>query len=145
MKNTTWKTINGFTVYKISNNGIVMNVKTNRILKTNIDPYGYVRIDLQQKIDGIIKYRKTSIHRLLAENFIDNPNNYKYVNHIDANRINNNLNNLEWCTPKQNMHHARYITKNGTVISKQKIIKIVAENPTLSKDEIIDMLISNCK
>jgi hypothetical protein len=55
------------------------------------------------------------------------------------------LNNLEWCTAKQNMHHARYVTKNGTVISKQKIIKLVAENPTLNKNDIIDMLISNCR
>jgi hypothetical protein len=145
MKNINFKIVNGFTAYQININGDVLNLKTCKTLKSYVDTRGYVRIDLQQKIDGVIKYRRTSIHRLLAENFIENPNNYKYVNHIDANKLNNNLNNLEWCTQKQNLHHSRYITKNGSVISKQKILKIVEENPALNKNDIINMLILNCR
>ena len=102
-------------------------------------------IDIQEKINGVIKERKSSIHRLLAENFIPNPNNYEYVNHIDGNKANFDLSNLEWCTQKQNIYHSKHITKNGCVISRQKIFKIVEENPFLDKKEIIDMLISNCR
>lgn len=46
------------------------------------------------------------VHRLVAESFIPNPNNYPEINHIDSVRDNNNVNNLEWVTHKQNMHHA---------------------------------------
>ena len=145
MEEKIWKQINGFTRYKISNYGDILNVKSNRILKTHKDRSGYIRVDIQQKINGVIKERKSSIHRLLAENFIPNPNNYEYVNHIDANKSNFDLNNLEWCTQKQNIYHSKHITKNGCVISRQKILKIVEENPFLDKKEIIDMLISNCR
>ena len=145
MKEKKWKQINGFTRYKISNHGDILNVKTNRILKTYKDTSGYIRVDIQEKINGVIKERKSSLHRLLAENFIRNPNNYKCVNHIDGNKTNFDLCNLEWCTQKQNIYHSKHITKNGCVISRQKILKIVEENPFLDKKEIIDMLISNCK
>ena len=89
--------------YAISNLGNIINVKSGRLLKTNINPYGYKYVQLS--INGIrTTYR---IHRLVARAFVDNPDNKPYVNHIDGNKLNNNANNLEWVTAKENDNHAR--------------------------------------
>ena len=66
----------------------------------NKDGYRIVKLHLEE---GNI--RTVSVHRLVAENFIPNPNNYPQINHIDENRINNNVDNLEWCTATHNANH----------------------------------------
>lgn len=81
-------------------------IKRERILKVNYDKMGYQIIGLSK--NGKLKTR--TIHRIVAETFIDNPNNYKVINHIDCNKENNNVNNLEWCTQK---HNVRESFKNG--------------------------------
>ena len=55
-------------------------------------------------LDGKSKYYY--LHRLLAQNFIENPNDYPCVNHVDGNKLNNDIANLEWCTYSQNNKHA---------------------------------------
>lgn len=70
--------------------------------KGNINHDGYLRIKFS--IDGKV-FNKFS-HVLVAEHFIPNPNNFPQINHIDGNKLNNNVNNLEWCTASQNMQHA---------------------------------------
>jgi plasmid maintenance system antidote protein VapI len=68
-------------------------------------------------VDGKFEY----IHRLVAKAFIENPNNYTIVNHIDNNGLNNSVDNLEWCTPKHNTEHGVKCNKD---IKKDKIFKI---------------------
>jgi len=52
------------------------------------------------------KVKQLKIHRLIAQKFLPNPNNYPEVNHIDGNKLNNNPENLEWCDKKHNIRHA---------------------------------------
>ena len=97
-----WKIIDGFSRYLVSNTGRVKNVLRLRDLKF-YDRNGYKRIDLIN--DENIK-KKVTVHRLVAQAFIPNLNNKPQVNRKDGNRANNNVKNLEWCTPKENTAHA---------------------------------------
>lgn len=109
-----WKSIKGYEgFYSVSNLGRVRSEERkdrnghnykSRILKNVIGNkrMGYLQVHLSK--DGIAKWY--SIHRLVAEAFIENPNNYDIVNHIDNNPTNNNANNLEWTTYKGNMQWA---------------------------------------
>jgi hypothetical protein len=95
-----FKVINTHKNYSVSTDGVIKNNKTGRILKPSVGRY--VTITLY----GNAKTRNTSLHRLVAEQFIDNPEGKQYVNHLDGNKHNNHVANLEWCTPSENDIHA---------------------------------------
>ena len=92
IKKEIWVTVNGFTNYKVSTEGRVYNTKTKKYIANKGDG-GYWRVNLSQ--DG--KSRSVLLHRLVAETFLDNPNDLPEVNHIDENKDNNALVNLEYC------------------------------------------------
>ena len=71
-------------------------------MKLSINNSGYVQISLFQ--NG--KRKPVLVHRLVAENFLKNKENKPYVNHIDGNKLNNKMDNLEWCTCQENINHA---------------------------------------
>lgn len=83
-----------------------------KILKPSTITKGYKGITLTKDKK---RYPK-KVHRLVAEAFIPNPNNKPQINHIDCNKSNNNVNNLEWCTNSENQKHA---FKNGLNSSKK--------------------------
>lgn len=96
------KDITGFENYKISNDGKVWSNYKNDYLKQSINHKGYYMVSLSNK-----NMRKgCSVHRLVAIHFIPNPENKLQVNHIDGNKKNNDINNLEWTTNKENNKHA---------------------------------------
>ncbi|MCI2919085.1 HNH endonuclease [Staphylococcus hominis] len=103
-----WKYIKGTDdMYMISNKGRVKSLYKNIIRKTNINK-GYEMITIH--IKGKIK--SFSIHRLVAEAFIPNPENKPQINHIDENKLNNDVSNLMWCTAKDN---ANWGTRNERI------------------------------
>ena len=76
-----------------------------RILKQNVDEDGYFRINI--RLDR--KDKRFGVHRLVAATFISNPDNLPCVNHINGNKQDNSVENLEWCTVAYNNHHAEKI------------------------------------
>ena len=109
------KQIPGYENYKISEYGIVYSCYIHKIKRTSLHRQGYLMVGLTK--DGIEK--KWLIHRLVALAHIDNPNGYRYVNHIDGDKKNNHISNLEWVTSSDNQKHAY---KNGLKIASRKMI-----------------------
>lgn len=100
---TLWKQIPGYgDKYQISSCGDVINTVTGRVLKNVVNNQGYIRLNLSH--NGIVKMH--SVHRLVAEAFLPNPNNFPVVNHIDGNKANPSLCNLEWVSFSENTIHA---------------------------------------
>lgn len=99
-----WKAIKDFPLYEVSSDGRIRKATTKRIKAPEISKTGYptIRLSCGKAATG----KHFNIHRIVAETFIDNPNNYPCVNHIDGNKANNNVSNLEWCTYSHNNKHA---------------------------------------
>ena len=112
------KSIKNYSKYFIHKDGFVIskerkvrshNSKTSyrkideKVLKKSISTTGYYCVRLY---DDLKKHKLFYLHRLIAEYFIENPENKPFVNHKDGNKLNNSIENLEWCTQKENVDHA---------------------------------------
>lgn len=136
----TWKDIPGYEgLYQITEGGKVRNldrkvkiysktfIRKGRILKFHISCGGYYSL----RLTGHDHHKCYFLHRLMAMTFIPNPNGYKVVNHIDCNKLNNAISNLEWCTTAQNNQHSY---DNGRNPGSKKIsFKQVCEIRALRK------------
>ena len=116
-----WRDVVGYEgLYEVSNWGRVKSLPRNgtvkyaRILKPYVDKDGYHR----QMLSKNGKHTNYPIHRLVAEAFIPNPHNYPCVNHKDENKLNNNVNNLEWCSAKYNSNYGTAIERRSKKRSK---------------------------
>ena len=106
-----WKDIDDYPNYQISNYGRVKSIPRKRVKGKLLTPSrsncGYLKIYLMKDRKGYL----VSIHRLVAKAFIPNPNNLPEVNHIDGNKENNCVDNLEWVTKKDNVLHRFRVLK----------------------------------
>lgn len=106
-----WKPIKNYeNLYEISNLGRIRkiggknqfgNYKVDKMITPYKNEKGYLRVGLSKNN----KRKIFKLHRLVAEHFLPNPNNYPEINHIDFNKQNNRVDNLEWCTHKENIQH----------------------------------------
>jgi DNA-binding transcriptional regulator YiaG len=104
-----WKVIPAFGGrYEASERGEIRHSLNKNVRKARINKYGYLQLNFS-KNDGTGKSDTILIHRLIAMTFIPNPNNLPEVNHIDGNKQNNHVSNLEWCSYSENGKHSHKI------------------------------------
>lgn len=96
-----WKKIKGYETYEVSTTGRIRNIASGEVLKTPLNTWGYPSVTLC----GMWGRKNKTVHRIVAEAFIPNPNNLPEVNHKDEDKTNNNVENLEWMTKKENINH----------------------------------------
>lgn len=96
-------------LYTISSDGRVYSVRSGIYLKPRLSLDGYERVAL---CNGSVR-REYRVHRLVAEAFIENPDNLPQINHKDFNKLNNYIDNLEWCTDYENAHYSIGAGRDG--------------------------------
>lgn len=92
--------------YEIYENGNIYDLKNKKFLSPYVNDDGYYSIGLSSIRNGVKKSRAFLLHRLVATAFISNPDNLPMINHKDGNKLNPNVDNLEWCTARHNNIHA---------------------------------------
>ena len=108
-----WKTLSLNPNYRISDDGRLYNIKTHRELQGYLDKDGYRCFTT--RLDGRnVTYKA---HRLVAMEYIPNPNNYPQVNHKNLNKSDNRVDNLEWVTHQQNIEHWRQQQEFATSVN----------------------------
>jgi len=119
--------------YEITQDGLVINKNTNHVLKPQPNAKGYLRVSIGKKL--------VFVHRLVAEKYIPNPENLPQVNHKDGNKLNNNVDNLEWVDNQQNRDHAVLtgLHKSGEAVKNAKLnwekVEYIRTHPEISVKE----------
>ena len=93
-----WKRIDGYANYEVSNFGRVCNATTERMLKANLGGSGYLNVGLSKNV----KSKTHNIHKLVAHEWLDNPDSKRRVDHTDGNKTNNHCENLKYATHLEN-------------------------------------------
>lgn len=134
-------------LYAITEDGNVWSYRNNRFIKSFLRKNGYMQVLLVK--DGTKKSWK--VHRLVALTYLPNPNNYPEVNHKDENRINNCVDNLEWCPHDYNCNYGERLnrisdsnTKRFNIYTdndlKRKILKEAKERNISTETLLFDIV-----
>ena len=123
-----WKPVKGFeNYYLVSSLGQVKSIRSNRILKSGLDKYGYEKVVL-----SATPIKKTKfIHRLVAETFITNPLNLPTVNHINEIKTDNRVSNLEWLSIADNDNYGTRNQRMANSKSNQPVEQILKNGRTI--------------
>ena len=111
------KAVKDFPNYLVSDKGEIYSLYTNKYLSPKTTEFGYLVVILTH--NGIKKTKR--VHRLVAEAFIPNPNNLPEINHKDENKLNNSVDNLEWCNRTYNNNYGTRNSKVSYAMSKKVI------------------------
>lgn len=121
--------------YIVYKNGTIKNKEKNVMIAQRLDKYGYLVANIKMT-SGLIKTKK--IHRLVAEAFLKNPENKPQVNHIDGNKTNNNVENLEWCTAKENIKHSFEFKLRKNQIGENHFLNVIKEKEVIKICELLE-------
>lgn len=110
-----WKDVVGFEgLYEVSSKGRIFSIRTNKVLKTCVSNRGYELVCLRD-FDG--KRKQYTVHRIVAKAFLENKNNCPIINHKDENKLNNSMNNLEWCDYFYNNNYGNSFSKENKTLN----------------------------
>ena len=115
-----WKIIDGYANYVVSNFGRTCNATTERILKGSMSKNGYLTVGLSKNE----KSKTHNIHKLVAHEWLDNPDNKRCVDHIDGDKKNNHCENLRWATHSENAKNAKIQTNTSSIYKGVSLNKI---------------------
>ena len=138
MEGEIWKIITYAPNYEISNMGNIKNIKRNRLITIN---YERLKKDNKRARPGLYHNGQNKgyyLHRIVAEHFIDNPDNLPEVNHIDGDYYNNKAENLEWISKLDNMRHA-----SENKLMKRYTRKVIVTNKETGEEKMFDK-VSDC-
>ena len=120
--------------YRINESGQVWSIRRNKLLKPSIDRYGYQKIVLT--VNGESFY--TTVHRLVASTFIPNPNNLPCVNHINENKQDNRVENLEWISVIDNDNYGTRNQRMAKSKCKRPVVQTLPSGIEIHYDGVKD-------
>lgn len=144
-----FKPLPGAEDYLVYSDGRVYSKKTNRFLAGKIDNVGYLVYGLAigDKLSSNRKKKLSKMiyaHRLVAQVFLDNPNNLPYVHHKDENKLNNSVENLEWVSAEQNMYYHNQKEKTKQEYNPRYFIKDLPDEEWMIIPEQPNYSVSSC-
>ena len=130
-----WKPVVGFEEhYLVSDSGQVWSLRRHKALKPAIDKYGYEKVGLSLAH----KVHTRTVHRLVAQAFIPNPNNLPTVNHINEDKLDNRVGNLEWASVADNDNHGTRNERMANTKSRRPVERIDADGTIVTYKGVKD-------